>query len=400
MNETPLQKSYADLLDTLSIAARQHWAWSSPEAGFSSYFLAAIGEPDISVVKANANYDDSLAHAPSLAFLGYELACQRGAHRREEWLAGLDRLQARNAFPADRQSFAYRPLEVLGIAVGIRACNLQAGELGNWIKSILTRTRGQQTSTWTAALQHAAELAVGVPGARSPQIDDARNLLDLCAVRWLLQISGANDNQSLDAKILEAAATEQWLPLDVAQAIVAHQMLRAAVRRSIHAEVERNWTRGRENQSAEALVIHICRRFHRMAQQLSSRHGKRKTLVIGDEYDVQDLMHAILVLFFDDVRPETYTPNYAGNSSRTDFVLWNERIVIEAKMTRKTLSQSQVANQLIVDKARYAADPRCGALVCFVYDPDGFCENPEALENDLAGDNNPRTRVVVHSSRL
>lgn len=400
MTETALQKNYADVLDALSIAVRHHWGWPSPEAGFASYFLASIGEPDLSIMGTEADFGDSLTHAPSLAFVGYELACKRAASRREDWLAGLTRLQARNAFPADRQSFAYRPLEVLGIAAGIGECNLQTTPLGNWMKSVLARTRGQHTSTWTAGLHYGAELAVGVTAGRLPPFDDARTLLDLCVIRWLFQLSGAAENKNLDARILEAAATEQWQPVDVAQAIVVQQTLRTAVRRSIHAEVECNWARGRENQSAETLVLQICRRFHRMAQQLTARHGERATLVIGDEYDVQDLMHAMLVLFFDDVRPETYTPNYAGSSSRTDFLLWKERIVIEAKMTRKSLSQKDVANQLIVDKARYAADSRCGTLICFVYDPGGFCENPEALENDLAGDESPRTRVVVHSSRL
>jgi REase_DpnII-MboI len=32
---------------------------------------------------------------------------------------------------------------------------------------------------------------------------------------------------------------------------------------------------------------------------------------IKDEYDVQDLLHAILRAFFDDVRPEEFVPSYA-----------------------------------------------------------------------------------------
>src|SRR5205807_5749974 len=48
----------------------------------------------------------------------------------------------------------------------------------------------------------------------------------------------------------------------------------------------------------------LANRFHLVAQQLRRRHGGRTTLEISDEYDVQDLLHALLLLEFDDVRTE------------------------------------------------------------------------------------------------
>ncbi|WP_445923668.1 PD-(D/E)XK nuclease domain-containing protein, partial [Klebsiella pneumoniae] len=81
----------------------------------------------------------------------------------------------------------------------------------------------------------------------------------------------------------------------------------------------------------------ICSRFHLVANQLKTRHSNRESLVISDEYDVQDLLHALLHIYFDDIRPEEWTPNYAGGSSRVDFLLKNEVIIIEVKKTRATL---------------------------------------------------------------
>ena len=72
---------------------------------------------------------------------------------------------------------------------------------------------------------------------------------------------------------------------------------------------------------------------------LARRQRDRVPLEIKDEYDVQDLLHAILKLHFDDVRPEEWTPSYGGNSSRMDCLLKREQIVVEAKMTRKGLDQ-------------------------------------------------------------
>jgi REase_DpnII-MboI len=92
----------------------------------------------------------------------------------------------------------------------------------------------------------------------------------------------------------------------------------------------------------------------------------------------------VLKLHFDDVRAEEWTPSYAGNSSRMDFLLKRKRLVVEAKMTRKGLDQKGVANQLIQDRERYRAHPDCKALVCLVYDPLGICANPTALETTSA----------------
>ena len=66
-----------------------------------------------------------------------------------------------------------------------------------------------------------------------------------------------------------------------------------------------------------------------------------------------------------------------------DFLLKRERIVVEVKKTRSNLNQQKVISQLTEDVVRYRTHQDCGVLFCFVYDPDGICSNPTALENDL-----------------
>ena len=104
---------------------------------------------------------------------------------------------------------------------------------------------------------------------------------------------------------------------------------------------------------------------------------------ITDEYDVQDLLNAILRLHFEDVRPEEWTPSYAGGNNRMDFLLKNEEISIEVKMTRNGLKDKELGEQLIIDIAKYKAHPNCKTLYCYVFDPDGHIRNPRGLENDL-----------------
>lgn len=128
----------------------------------------------------------------------------------------------------------------------------------------------------------------------------------------------------------------------------------------------------------------ICSRFHLVARQFRVRRSTRTPVFdIVDEYDVQDLLHALLRIHFDDIRAEEWTPSYAGTSSRMDFLLKPEKIVIEAKMTRPTMSPRNLVDQLVVDRAKYETHPDCERLVLFIYDPGERIENPVAIISDL-----------------
>ena len=142
-------------------------------------------------------------------------------------------------------------------------------------------------------------------------------------------------------------------------------------------------------------IVRICNSFHSVARQLRQRHTNRDTLTIEDEYDVQDLFHALLRIFFEDVRAEEWTPSYAGGSSRVDFLLPQEKIVIELKKTRNGLGTKEVGNQLLIDIARYQSHPDCKNLICFIYDPEGKIGNPKGLEHDLNNLSSDKINIVT-----
>ncbi|ENG3919956.1 malate dehydrogenase [Escherichia coli] len=144
------------------------------------------------------------------------------------------------------------------------------------------------------------------------------------------------------------------------------------------------------------LIINVLERFPAFCRQLKKRHDDRKTIEVNDEYDVQDLAHALLTLHFDDIRPEEASPSFAGSSSRQDFLLKKEKIVIEVKKTRRSLGANKIGEELLIDMARYRAHPYCETLVCFVYDPEGWVNNPKGVIDDLEGkDTKGKTRVVI-----
>src|SRR5262249_7102659 len=145
--------------------------------------------------------------------------------------------------------------------------------------------------------------------------------------------------QAQDAALLQGAVVHVLENIDVARAAVLHQSLREVVTSTLESEIEQHWQVGRNRRDAEALVTTLCQRLHQFAHQLLDRYNDRETVRIADEYDVQDLMHALLRFHFDDVRAEEVTPSVGGKSGRMDFLLKRERLVVETKMTRKSLGQ-------------------------------------------------------------
>lgn len=145
----------------------------------------------------------------------------------------------------------------------------------------------------------------------------------------------------------------------------------------------------------DQLLTKLLANFHRAVRQLRQRHDNRVPYAINDEYDAQDLLHAILTAYFDDVRPEEYTPSYAGSSSKVDFLLKAEKAVIEVKFATQKLREKQIGEQLIIDIKKYAGHPDCSRLYCLVYDPNENIKNAIGFERDLSGIHGTLTVKVV-----
>lgn len=142
-------------------------------------------------------------------------------------------------------------------------------------------------------------------------------------------------------------------------------------------------------------VLRIMRHFHTVARQLQRRKRQRSPFLINDEYDVQDLLAALLKSVFDDVRGEEEMPSYGVTRSIIDFLLPREGIAVETKMTRESMTMRDLREQLSADIDSYRKHPDASSLICFVYDPQGCLENPVALEWDLSGARNEMMAHVV-----
>jgi hypothetical protein len=133
------------------------------------------------------------------------------------------------------------------------------------------------------------------------------------------------------------------------------------------------------------LLTEIFEGFAESAFYLQDRDGDRPDFEITCEQDFQDLLYAIMKPIFPDMREEEYTPKYATNSKRIDFVIPEISTVIEAKYVRDSNHATKIPEELMIDIESYHAHTNCQSLYGFVWDGDGEIVDRSNFENELSG---------------
>lgn len=137
--------------------------------------------------------------------------------------------------------------------------------------------------------------------------------------------------------------------------------------------------------SIEELLEILVKGLPRAIYPLTNRRKNSVSLSFGSEYDIQDLLHALLRPWVSDIRPEEFTPSYAGSSTRMDFLLASHSLVIETKLVRDRAHGRRIGDELIIDQDHYRAHPKCSILWCVIYDPEHYIQNSGGLISDLEG---------------
>jgi len=399
-----LKFSIAAQLGSLRESMTPNLTWPSPETEFARVVLSDFG--------VAAHYDffskrwdlsafaGRMHEAPILAAVGFGVSTADGKSQ-ELWAKSAERLATRETFPNDRATFFFRPIELLGIAFGISGCPSVSASVRAWFRTTLQsgERRLGATDYWSFDLSRYSAFLHNVQWR--PAHFNEFSLEEVALCLWLRKRSPElatqphlrTGNEDFSALLLQRCVVENVPSRDIPREAVLYGALHCEAERALlaHTAAARD---GRNGVAPSEIIRQICQRFHLIAQQLKNRRAGQAPLLMEDEYDVQYLMHGLLKLHFDDVRPEEWCPSYAGRAARVDFLLKAEQVVVETKMTRKGLDDRKLGEELTLDKAKYRTNKDCRTLVCFVYDPDGYCKNPTALERDLA-ESGPDFKVVV-----
>lgn len=321
-------KSFGYQLDSLAQYIQASYNWESPESGFARYVFYHAGSKSLFDVVTDTVIHSleprRLHQAPVLAAVGYELASGRSFSESflKAWANGLTRLSSREAFPSDRASFFYRPVELLGISLGASLCPEVRPEDLRWLQNVLAE--GEQklakSEAWTLLLGiYAAQILSVSWRLRSPPLLSETAIDELALAKYICSFH-SSFAQLLSFSQLESEIDKVLLDRCIATPILAHDISRAAVlylalKRTVTLVIQENWEHywqvGHNTKEAINLIKFLCARFHLAAQQFHSQNYQIQTT---SESDIQDLLRVLSQMHCDTKAVEARAIEVAGGT--------------------------------------------------------------------------------------
>jgi len=130
-----------------------------------------------------------------------------------------------------------------------------------------------------------------------------------------------------------------------------------------------------------ALIERLCKRLPQVARILAARSRKGKTAYeISDEYDVQDLLHAVLRAYIKYSVQEDTLPKVGGaKSGRVDVSIEELGVLVEVKYVRGPDDQKRLFEEYSQDLVLYSAWPHLKTMIYLIYNSADL-RDAEALE--------------------
>ncbi len=137
--------------------------------------------------------------------------------------------------------------------------------------------------------------------------------------------------------------------------------------------------------NAEALVVNVCERLPQAASRLANRRKGKTPFVITDEYDVQDLLHAVLRSSLKHTVQENPLPKVANaKSAKMDIGIEKLGILIEVKYAREPSDQAKIVQEIAEDLLLYTTWKPLKVLIFLIYNATAL-HDAEAL-HELNGE--------------
>src|SRR5271157_1236432 len=133
-----------------------------------------------------------------------------------------------------------------------------------------------------------------------------------------------------------------------------------------------------------ALILQLCKRLPCSARILGIRRKGKASFEVNDEYDAQDLLHAVLRAYMKyTVHEEPLGKVGGGHSGRADVAVEELGTVVELKFVHGPDDQRRIVDEYSNDLLLYTKWPGLKHFIYLVYNSQDL-RDPEALEK-LAG---------------
>lgn len=147
---------------------------------------------------------------------------------------------------------------------------------------------------------------------------------------------------------------------------------------------------------AMLVLERLCTRFPRVLAQLRAVDGLGQTREPIDEARLTGLLHALLLIDHEDVRPVMQDGPDDESATQIGLLLKIERILFVPRVTAAATTEAELEQHVASDVETCRQSLDCRTLVVFVYDPTGRVADPREFEQRLSHERSGVTvRVIV-----
>ena len=126
-------------------------------------------------------------------------------------------------------------------------------------------------------------------------------------------------------------------------------------------------------------ILSALEQFTECVRYLKTRRSKGTKLGLENEAAVQDAIYLMLRPWIHDLVYENPTDKTGNRYAIKDFLSKSAKSIIEAKYIRDDRHGKEISRELHDDIEMYRRHPHCEHLILFMYDPDSYIPDVEAL---------------------
>lgn len=357
-----LEKKMADALDAFT-----------PEAGFAAFVRSKAGT--VTALAKGALDGARLREAPYLAGCGYHIFLGAIADQTalNAWRAGILDLERRDPFPTDRQAFFFRPLELLGLALGLSRAFPQEAAERVWMSGHLESTAGRAVyegaDPWGRMLFTLAAHALGrsAVGQIRPRDSGALDAPAHALLIWtathvaaLIEQQGWDRQASADL-FLSRALTESWNDVPPGKAGVLASAISICLGNAIQ-------LRHRPVDFLRSVLAGVPAGLSRWRYDAAPAPAGVQWPILEEKH-FQDILWLVLRPVFPDIVDEQALPKFGFKQSTPDFAVPSLETLIEVKFIFKCADYKSRFEEIEKDVVEYFhASSQFRRLVVVVYD--------------------------------
>jgi hypothetical protein len=146
------------------------------------------------------------------------------------------------------------------------------------------------------------------------------------------------------------------------------------------------------------LIVSILNSFPDMVSKFKNRRAQKNPFTVDDEYDVQDIVYAMLKGAFPTLQAENPNKKVGATFSVSDFTIDDLGLFIETKFIGERKQVKSTQEECKQDMVSYSKQLNCQKIIFLIYDPDKYIDNEYAFKNGLGtkiGDENKEVDIYT-----